>query len=138
MLSLDANVIVVFLIVWLLLFALSKLFFKPLRRIRSERDKLINDTKDAYEQALTSYDERLKEVDLALKQAQADAVAVRASLEAEAAKEKNRMVAEVNAEYRRRLESAKADLDKSVQELKAALESEATELAKRIEKKLVN
>ncbi|MDH4273019.1 MAG: hypothetical protein OEW18_13690, partial [Candidatus Aminicenantes bacterium] len=60
------------------------------------------------------------------------------SLEAEAAKEKSRLVAEINAECRHRVELAKADLDKSVQGLKAKLESETAELAERIEKKLVN
>lgn len=138
MLSLDANVLVVFLIVWVLLFALSKLFFNPLRRIRSEREKLIKDTKDAYEQALASYQERIQEVDRAIRQARSDAEADRAALEAEAAKEKGRLVAEINAECRQRVEQAKADLDKRVRELQAQLESETADLAKRIEKKILS
>jgi F0F1-type ATP synthase membrane subunit b/b' len=138
MLSLDANVIVVFLIVWVLLFVLSRLFFNPIRRIRSEREKLICANKDAFEQAVASSEKSIREVDQAIKQAKADAEAVRASLEAEAMKEKSRLVAEINAECRHRVELAKADLDKSVQELKAKLESETAELAERIEKKLVN
>jgi F0F1-type ATP synthase membrane subunit b/b' len=138
MIYLDANVIVVFLIVWVLLFILSRVFFNPVRRIKNEREKLISGNKDAYEQALASYERNVREIDRAIKQAKADAEAARASLEAEAVKEKGRLVAEVSAECRRQVEQAKADLDKSVRELKAKLESETEELAERIEKKLLN
>jgi F-type H+-transporting ATPase subunit b len=138
MLSLDANVVVVFLIIWVLLFVLSRLFFKPIRQIRGEREKMISGNKDAYERALASYDETLQQVDQAIEQARTDAAAVRASLEADAAKEKSRLVAEINAESRHRVEQAKAELDKSFEELKVKLESETAELAERIEKKLLN
>lgn len=138
MLSLDANVIVVFVIVWILLSILSRIFFNPVRRIRNEREKMIGGNKDAYEHALASYEKDLQEIDRAIKQAQADAEAVRASLEADALKEKSRLVAEVSAECRRRVEQSKADLDRSVRELKAMLESETADLAGRIEKKFLS
>jgi F0F1-type ATP synthase membrane subunit b/b' len=138
MLSLDANVIVVFLIVWVLLFVLSRLFFNPIRRIRKEREKLIGGHKNAYDQALGDYEKNILQVEEAIKQAKADAETMRASLEAEALKEKGRLVAKVSAECRHQVEQAKSDLDKSLQELKAKLGTETTELAERIEKKLLN
>lgn len=138
MLSLDANVIVVFLIVWVLLFVLSRLFFNPIRRIRKEREKLISEHKDAYDQALGDYEKSILQVEETIKQAKADAEITRASLEAEALKEKGRLVAEVNAQCRHQVGQAKSDLDKTLQELRAKLETETAELAERIEKKILN
>jgi F0F1-type ATP synthase membrane subunit b/b' len=138
MLSLDANVIVVFLIVWALLFVLSKLFFNPIRRIRHERERIISANKTAYEQALSSYEEGVQQIDQAIKQAKDDAVTAQASLEAEAQKERNRLMTEINAGCRHQVEQAKGELDKRVLELRAELESEAAELAERIEKKLLD
>jgi len=138
MLSLDGNVIVVFLIVWVLFFALTKLFFNPVRRIRDAREKAILENKGAFEKAIGSYEESARQVDQALKEARSAAENVRASLEADALKEKTRLIADINAECRRQVDLAKADLDKSVWELKEKLESETAGLAEQIEKKFLN
>lgn len=138
MLSLDGNVIVVFLIVWVLLFALTKLFFNPVRRIRDAREKAIRENKEAFEKAIGSYEESTRQVDQALKEARSAAENVRVSLEADALKEKTRLIGDINAECRSQVDRAKADLDKSVRELKDKLESEAAGLAEQIEKKFLN
>lgn len=138
MLSLDGNVIVVFLIVWVLLFALTKLFFNPVRRIRDAREKAIRENKEAFEKAIGSYEESARQVDQALKEARSAAENVRVSLEADALKEKTRLIGDINAECRSQVDRAKADLDKSVRELKDRLESEAAGLAEQIEKKFLN
>src|SRR4030067_2043060 len=67
MLSLDSNVIVVFLIVWVLLFALTKLFFNPVRRVRDAREKAIRENKEAFEKAIEAYEPRVRRVDETLK-----------------------------------------------------------------------
>jgi F0F1-type ATP synthase membrane subunit b/b' len=138
MISLDGNVIVVFFVVWILLFVLTRLFFNPVRRVREAREKVIRDNKDAFENALDSYNGKAREVDQALKEARAAAESARASLEADAQKEKSHLIAEINAECRRQVEQAKADLDASVRGLKQKLESEAAGLAEQIEKKFLN
>lgn len=138
MLSLDGNVIVVFLIVWILLFALTKLFFNPIRRVRDAREKTLLENKQAFEQAVESYQESVRQVERAVKEARSAAEAVRASLEADAQKEKSHLIADINAECRRQVDRARADLDASVRELKQKLESEAAGLAERIENKLLN
>jgi len=138
MLSLDGNVIIVFLIVWILLFALTRLFFNPIRRVRNAREKVIQENKEAFENALKSYEESTGEVDLALREARVAAENVRASLAAEAQAERSRLVAEVNAECRRQVEQAQADLRASVRELNRELESQVEALAGQIERKLVD
>jgi len=138
MLSLDGNVIVVFLVVWVLLFALTKLFFNPVRRIRDVREKAIRESKEAFEKAVGSYEESARQVDQALKEARSAAKNIRDSLEADAMKEKSRLITEISAKCRRQVDLAKVDLDQSVRELKRKLESEAAGLAEQIEKKFLN
>src|SRR4030065_125372 len=98
MLSLDSNVIVVFLIVWVLLFALTKLFFNPVRRVRDAREKAIRENKEAFEKAIESYEQSVRQVDQTLKEAKSAAENVRAALEADALKEKSRLITEIHAE----------------------------------------
>jgi len=137
MLFLDANVIVVFLIVWGLILVLSKLFFNPVRRVRDGRDNAILENRKSGLKALDSIDQSVREIETALKQAKAAAEAARTALAEEALKEKARMISAVSAECKNRVETARADLDRTVRELKEKLESEATPLAERIEKKFL-
>ena len=137
MLSLDANVIVVFLIIWGLVLVLSKLFFKPVRRVRDGRDNAILENRKSGRQALDSYDQSMREIETSLKQARAEAEAARTSLADEALKEKARMISTVSAECRNQVETARADLDRTVKELRGKLAAEASALAETIEKKLL-
>ncbi len=137
MLSLDANVIVVFLIVWGLILVLSKLFFNPVRRVRDGRDNAILENRKSGSQALDSYDQSMREIETALRQAKAAAEAARTALADGALKEKARMISAVSAECKTQVETARADLDRTVRELKEKLEAEASALAERIEKKLL-
>lgn len=138
MISLDGNVIVVFLIVWVLLFILTKIFFNPVRRVRDAREKSIRESKGAFLKAVESYEESAKHIDQALKEARSAAEGAQVSLEADAQREKSRLLSDIHAECRRQIEQARADLEKSVRELKDRLESEAAGLAEQIEKKLLD
>lgn len=138
MLSLDANVIVVFLTVWILVFVLTKLFFNPIRRIRDKREERIQGNKRTYEKAIESCEKGVQEIELTIKKAKAEAESARDALAVEAQKEKGRLVAEISAECKSQVEQARGDLDRTMQGLKEKLEAEAADLAERIEKKLLN
>jgi F0F1-type ATP synthase membrane subunit b/b' len=138
MLSLNGNVIVVFLIVWILVFVLTRLFFNPVRRVREERSKEIQGNRKAYEEALESHRKSVEEIEQALKQAKAAAESARETLMAEGIKEKNRMLGEISAEYKSQVGKARADLDQTIIGLKRKLEAEASALAETIEKKFLN
>lgn len=137
MLSLDANVIIVFLIVWILVAVLTKLFFNPVRRVRDGRDEELEANRRSRAETLGVYERSLQEIDAAIKEARSEAETARISLETEALKEKNRLIVEINAECRSQVEKARADLSRMMAELKATLESEASHLSKEIEKKLL-
>jgi F0F1-type ATP synthase membrane subunit b/b' len=138
MLSLNGNVIVVFLIVWILVFVLTRLFFNPVRRVRDGRRKEIQGNTKAYEEALESHRKSVQEIEEALKKAKAAAESARETLMAEGLKEKNRMLGEISAEYKSQVEKARAELDQTIMGLKGKLEAEASALAETIEKKFLN
>jgi len=134
----NGNVIVVFLIVWILVFVLTRLFFNPVRRVRDARRKEIQGNRKAYEEALASHRKSIQEIEEALKQAKAAAESARETLLAEGLQERNRLLTEMSAEYRSQVEKARADLDQTIIGLKRKLEAEASALAETIEKKFLN
>lgn len=138
MLSINGNVLIVFLIVWILVFVLSKIFFNPVRRVRDKREKGIDENRLAREKAAEAYEKDIQKIDEAVKQARAAADSIRQELETEAVREKARLLAEINAECRSQIENAQVRLNKEVEALKAKLSSEATDLAERIEGKLLS
>jgi len=138
MLSLDANLVIVFAVVWILVFVLSKLFFNPVRRVRDQRESGIKADRQARQQALDSHENSLAEIEASLKDAKAAAESARSLLEQEALREKNKLLAEVSAECRRQVEQARADLERVTRELQGGLERDASNLAERIEKKLLS
>lgn len=138
MLSLDANLVIVFAVIWILVFVLSKLFFNPVRRMRDRRESGITADREARRQALESYEKSVADIESALKDAKAAAESARSLLEQEAHREKNRLLAEVSAECRRQVDQARADLERTTRELQGSLAQDASSLAERIEKKLLN
>ncbi|MBM3285078.1 MAG: hypothetical protein FJY81_04335 [Candidatus Aminicenantes bacterium] len=138
MLSLDANVIIVFLIVWVLVFVLSRFFFNRVRRVREEREKRVEASKRGYEEAVAAYEKGIREIEKSIKQARASAESARETLAAEAFQEKNRLISEINSECKEQVERARADLDRMAEDLKTKLGGEASDLAERIERKLLS
>lgn len=137
MLSLNATVLVVFAIVWILVLILTRIFFKPILRILDERAARIAKDKDAAENARQSYEADLKRIEEGLKEARAAAEAIRNNAETEALKDKSRLVREVQAEGRAEVEKAKAELARQTEALKKELETRTAEIAESIEKKVL-
>lgn len=137
MLSIDASLIVIFLIVWVLVFILSRLFFRPLRRIIEERQTKVQEGKEACQKSIEDYEKAVSEIEERLKSAKAFSEKIKGSFEREALKERERILTEVNAEYRSQVEEARKKLEKQTHSLKRELDTEARNLAERIEQKLL-
>ncbi|MBU1337675.1 MAG: ATP synthase F0 subunit B [Acidobacteria bacterium] len=138
MLSIDASVIVVILIVWVLVFVLSKLFFNPLRKVMNARKSRIEGDLQASDKAVNEYERRVKEIEDSLKSARAAASETRDVFEKEALKEKEQLIKEMSEQSRAQIKEAQARIDKQVSDIKKELEAESEELAKRIEKKILD
>ena len=137
MLSIDASVIVIFFLVWILLFILTKLFFNPLRKVMKEREDGIRKNKKAAEEAFSRYDQSVREIEESLKKARIASYATRDRFEKEALQEKERMVAEVSQEVQAQVMAARKQLDERMELLKKELENVSQELARNIEEKIL-
>jgi F-type H+-transporting ATPase subunit b len=137
MLSINGTAIVIFLIVWVLVLVLTRVFFKPVMRILDERSGRIARDKAAADEALEAANRDLRRVEEALKEARAAAEAIRDKAETEALKEKSRLVREVQAEGRAEVEKAKEELHQEMAALKRDLDERTEEIAKSIEKRIL-
>jgi F-type H+-transporting ATPase subunit b len=137
MLSINATALIVFAIVWILVLILSRIFFKPILRILDERAGRIAKDKEAAEAARQATEADLKRIEDGLKEARAAADALRNAAEAEALKDKSRLVREVQAEGRAEVEKAKAELARQTEALKKELDERIEGIAGSIEKKVL-
>lgn len=138
MLSIDSSALFVFLIVWILVFILTKVFFNPVRKVRDEREGRVRRGLDESRRSQEEYEQSLEKINQAVREAKLQAEQVRERLTAEAGLEKNRMVAEMNAEYRRRVEAAKSEVAAQVGALIKDADFRADDLAERIERRLLD
>lgn len=138
MLTINGTAIVIFLIVWILVLVLTRVFFKPVLRILDERSERIAREKAAAAAALGSYESDLRRVEEGLKEARAAADAIRSTAETEALKEKSRLVREVQAEGRAEIEKAKQELLREMEMLKKELDARTAEIAESIEKRILD
>lgn len=138
MLSVDGSVLVVFLLLLILVFVLSKLFFNPLRKVMDERKAKLKTNRDAAAKAIEEYEKSVRDIEESLHAARSNAMAVRDEFEQQALKEKDKMLKDVSQECRDQVNKARAEMEKQIQGLKKDLEKESQKLAKEIEKKLLD
>lgn len=138
MLNIDLTFLVIFFLVWILVFILSRVFWKPMVRTIEERSARIKGDQTAAQASLTTYEQSLEAIGKTIKSAKKDAERVRAELEVEALKEKSRLLAEVGAASKDEIDRARAKLQEEISRLKADLQTEAERLSERIEERLLN
>lgn len=138
MLQIDVSLIVVFLIVWVLVFFLSRLFFNPLRKIMQERNEIIQGDSEAHRKSTETYEQTVNEIEERLKSARALSQQVMKKIEREAAAARERLLAEISEESRHKVEEAKKQLEDQIIGLKRKLESNASDLAERMERRLLD
>lgn len=138
MLDIDASVIVTFILIWILVLVLTRVFFRPLRKVMDERERRLRGDLNAAQSALEETARRLVEVEAGIKAARLEAEQSRDRIELEALREKSRLTAEASALAKAEIESARASFEAEVARLKEELRAEAEPLAKKIEEKLMS
>ncbi len=138
MLAVDATLIIVFFIVWVLLLALKKVFFKPLRDIMARREETIAQNLKAGEEAKTQFEGNIVKIEESLKAARLSAKETQERFIADALREKERMLSQIGQECRAKVNEAKKQLEQKVDELKADLAAESKMLSEKIEKRLLD
>jgi len=138
MLSIDLSLIIVFIIVWILLAALTKVFFNPLRKIMGSRQDQMDQNKKAAEAALESFEEDSFRVEEQLREAKRMAQTLREKLIEEGQKRRDRLLEKTDKDCRSQVEAAKDRLNRQVDSLKRELEAQSQSLADQIEKRLLS
>jgi len=138
MLSIDASLIVIFILVWILVLVLSRVFFKPVAKVMRERETRLAKDKNETRRALEAYAEDLKRVEDELREARLEAARGRESAAEGSNREKARLLQTVNAERRAQVEKARAELQAEVERLKKELEARTDDLAGEVERRLLN
>ena len=137
MIDIDASFIAIFIIVWILVFVLSRVFFNPLRKITEEREGKVKGRQEAFRESTEVYEKTVYEIEERLKSARILSEQTKDNLKHEALKERERMLEEISTEYRSQVEKAQEKLEKQTTSLRRELGAEAKLLAERIEQKLL-
>lgn len=137
MIDIDASFIAIFIIVWIVVFVLSRLFFNPLRKIMEEREAKVKGRQEAFQESTEVYEKTVCEIEERLKSARILSEQTKDNLKHEALKKRERMLGEISTEYRSQVEKAQEKLEKQTTSLRKELGAEAKLLAERIEQKLL-
>ena len=139
MLDFDfAAITIVFLLVWTLVFILNKIFFNPIRKVRDERASILGGNRNAFRQASEAHEQNIREIEATLKSAKSASEAIRDGLEAEAMKEKSRIISGTSVEFRNQVLEARQELEEKIKGLKKELEAQAGGFAEHIEQRLLD
>jgi F-type H+-transporting ATPase subunit b len=134
----DATVFVTFVLVWILVLILSRVFFKPVGRILGERASRIESAKSETEKTLAAYEQDLRRIEEGLKEARAASAEIWEQAETEALNEKSRLIQELQAECRAQVEKARQELGQQVERLKRELDARTGEFSEEIERRILN
>ena len=105
----------------ILVFALNRLFFRPLGRILEERHKRIEGAHLEAEQIRAASQGRLEEFDRKMREARRESDERMAKITAEAMQEKQRIVSGKKSEVEKMLSEARTDIKKRTEEARAKL-----------------
>jgi F-type H+-transporting ATPase subunit b len=112
MIDIDASFIAIFIIVWILVFVLSRVFFNPLRKIMEEREDKVKGRQEAFRESTEVYEKTVYEIEERLKSARILSEQTKDSIKHEALEERERMLEEISTEYRSQVEKAQEKLEK--------------------------
>jgi len=138
MLSIDLTFAVIFLLVWVLVLILSRVFFKPVGRMMEERGSRSRENKEAARKALDAYAQGLRKIEEDLKEAKAASDKIQEALETEALRERSRLLSDLHAESRKQVEKAREEINGEIDRLKSELAGEVERLAGEVERKVLN
>jgi len=138
MLSINFTFAVIFLLVWVLVLILSRVFFKPVGRMMEERGSRSRENKEAARKALDALTQDLRKIEESLKEAKAASDKIQEALETEALRERSRLLSDLNTESRKQVEKAREEINGEIGRLKSELAGEVERLSGEVERKVLN
>ncbi len=121
----------------LLVWAMNKVLYKPIRRMLSERRGIVGDLESTISDSARKVAEAEEAYRQGLKEARARGTAEKALLVAEAEAEERRMMAKINADAQEELARIREKIARDAKEVAISLEAEVGGFASRICEKLL-
>jgi len=137
MISVDISLVVVFILIWILLAILTKIYFNPVRNVMKKRHSKISDDTIVGKNAEEKYEKIIEKIEEDLKAAKNSSFEIKDDFEMQALKEKEKMLSDISSECRAQVKEAQKALDDQVSELKKKIHKESGDLAKKIEEKIL-
>jgi F-type H+-transporting ATPase subunit b len=137
MLQIDLTLFVTFAVVWILVFVLTRIFWRPMLKTIDDRKAQLQGDEESARENSAAVEEGFRRINASLKAARVAADRAREELEVEALKEKSRLLAEVGAAAKQQTDQAKAELQDELARLRVELEGQAGDLASQIEARLL-
>lgn len=137
MISVDISLVVVFILIWILLAVLTKIYFNPLRNVMKKRHSKISDDTKAGKNADEKHEKIIEKIEEDLKAAKNSSFEIKDDFEKQALKEKEKMMSDISSECRAQVKEAQRALDGQISELKKKIHKESGDLAKKIEDKIL-
>src|SRR2546426_5588967 len=137
LISLDKSLIVQAVNFVILLLILQRLLYKPFLAKMEERTGAIKRSLEEAQAARAEAAHQVEENATRLRQAHAEAAAIREQALKEAGEEQRRLVESARAEAQRLVESAKAQMDADIRRAREELRREVADLATAVAEKLV-
>jgi F-type H+-transporting ATPase subunit b len=137
MVSLNATVFIQIINFLVLIWALNTVFYKPIRRILSQRNEKIS----GLEKGIDKFEHDAVEKDLALKsgikQARENGLRNKEALEAEAREEEKKIIEKINEKARADLEEIRAKITREAESARMALLKEVDGFADDISRRIL-
>lgn len=133
MLDLDISILVVFVLVWLLMIILGKLYYRPVGNVITERENKINREQKELETISAEIMSKSEDIERALKAARQEAVHLKEEIirQGEAAREQ--IVADARAQAKQVFAGKMKELGKELESAERALKKEITDYKKKLE-----
>lgn len=137
MISVDISLVVVFILIWILLAILTKIYFNPVRNVMKKRHSKISDDTIVGKNAEEKYEKIIEKIEEDLKAAKNSSFEIKDNFEKQALKEKEKMLSDISSECRAQVKEAQKALDGQISELKKKIHKESGGFAKKIEEKIL-
>lgn len=132
MISIDGSIIPAVIIFVTLIFALDRLLFRPLLRVKSERESRTSGTVAEANRRMQHYAELFDRYQAAIKNARAEGYRIQEQARSEGMRKRNERIAAARQSAENLIQESRETIRNQVESAKAQLEREAQEIARAI------
>jgi F-type H+-transporting ATPase subunit b len=132
MLDLDASVLMVFALIWILMVILNRLFFRPVGKVIGERETKIERDNREIERLSKDLEIKTQRIEIMLREAQKESALLREELIRKGEKAKEQIVTAARDQAKELFNRKMAELEQEIEETEQKMISEIASFSKQI------